>query len=320
MKHPPYHLRPNKAVDRFLLIEAIRLLGRKLGELKEYTYYGFGGPYLEEFRLLYEYFPEVKMVSIEEDENTFKRQKFHLPCGTLRLVKDRFKSFLAQYDSNDKKSIFWLDYTHLEYGAFEDFMDLLGKVADNSIVKVTLRAEPSDYNHPEKQIEQKKAEEFRAKFGALMSAPPSEPPRDPEKFAGLIQKMLQVAAQKALPSVMPRTYQPLSSFSYTDGVGMFTLTGIVCLRNERKQVRETFKSWPFANLNWSKPKRIDVPFLSTKERLHLQQHLPCRRDAGKTLLKKLGYLVDNDKYRSVAKLGQYADFHRYFPHFMRGIP
>ena len=114
MRHSAYQLRPNKAVDRLFLIEAIRRLDR-LARLREYTYYGLGGPYLEDFRLLYELYPEIKMVSIEEDADTVKRQEFHLPCAveTLTLEKAKFKSYLAHYEPNDKKSIFWLDYTEI---------------------------------------------------------------------------------------------------------------------------------------------------------------------------------------------------------------
>jgi len=314
MKHPPYHLRPNKAVDRFMLIEAIKKLEslKHIGSMSKYTYYGFGGPYLEEFRLLYEFCPEVRMVSIEEDADTFKRQKFHLPCGTLCLKKAKFKSFLALYDPKDELSIFWLDYTRLDFGVFEDFQMMLQKVSANSVVKVTLRAEPSDYFD--------KADEFRTQFGGVMPITAANPPRKFEPFAGLLQDMLQIAAQRTLPSAFEMTFQPLSSFCYADGVGMFTLTGIVCQRTERKAVREHFRNWPFANLNWNRPKRIDVPFLSTKERLHLQRHLPCTRNAGQRLLKTLGYAIDADKRKSASKLKQYADFHRYFPHFVKAIP
>lgn len=313
MKHPPYHLRTNKAVDRFMLIEAIRCLGRP-SEVAQYTYYGFGGPYLEEFRLLHESFPEMRMVSIEQNFETYKRQVFHLPCGQIRLRRVDFKSFLARYDSADRKSIFWLDYTGLEYGQFEDFMSLLGKVAAGSIVKVTLRAEPGDY------LQKDKEEEFKAKFGAVLPSSDAAPPRDFEKFAELLQDMLQIAAQQALPSGTGFLYQPISSFCYKDGDGIFTLTGIVCQRSDLKRVRNLFSSWRFANLNWARPKRIDVPFLSTKERLHLQRHLPCGHDAGRRLLKVLKYRIDDDRRRAVTKMKQYADFYRYYPHFVRAIP
>ena len=313
MKHPPYHLRPNKAVDRLMLIEAIRCLGRP-NELALYTYHGFGGPYLEEFRLLHEFFPEMKMVSIEENADTYKRQRFHLPCGKIKLLDRDFKSFLAQYDSRDKKHIFWLDYTGLEYGIFEDFMDLLGKLTIGSVLKVTFRAEPGDYT------KKKSEEEFKAKFGAVLPDPNISPPRDFEEFAKLLQEMLRIAAQRVLSSATGIIFQPVSSFCYADGPGMFTLTGIICQRSERKQVRSLFSGWPFRNLNWGRPRRIDMPFLSTKERLHLQKHLPCKRYAGRTLLKVLGYNIDENRLKTENKMKQYADFYRYYPYFVRAIP
>ncbi len=311
MKHPPYHLRTNKAVDRFILLEAIRKLQR-IGDLSEYTYYGLGGPYLEDFRFLYEFFPELGMVSIEKDADTIKRQEFHLPCGTLRLEHAEFSSFLAQYDSKGKKSIFWLDYTGLTLGAFEDFQVLLGNVATNSMIKITLRAEPSDYHG--------KADDFRAQFGALMQNPSADPPGTFRQFAGFVQDMLRIAVQEALPAAMGRTFQTLTSFCYADGAGIFTLTGIVCQGAGQTMICDHFKNWPFANLNWGNPKLIDVPFLSTKERQHLQKHLPCDGNTGQRLLTILGYSIGDDRKMSIKKLKQYADFHRCFPYFLRAMP
>src|SRR5688572_13337398 len=118
MSHPPYHLRLNKAIDRFILIEEIRKLEKISSlSLNAYTYYGLGGPYLEEFRILSELCPDLNMVSIEKDIETLKRQKFHLPCKTLRLESGEMKSFLNNYDAQDEKSIFWLDYTKLDLQA-----------------------------------------------------------------------------------------------------------------------------------------------------------------------------------------------------------
>lgn len=313
MKQPPYRLRTNKAVDRLLLVEAIRGLGR-LGELAQYTYYGLGGPYLEDFRLLHENFPELRMVSIEENYQIYKRQKFHLPCGRITLHHLNLSSFLARYDSKDKKSIFWLDYTRLEYSQFEDFMSLLERVAAGSIVKITLRAEAGDYLDPEKE------EQFKDMFGAVLPSSGTLVPQDLQKFARLLQDMLQIAAQRASPSATGRVYQPLSSFCYKDGVGIFTLTGIVCERHNLKSVLAPFSKWRHKNLNWSTPKRIDVPFLSTKERLYLQGHLPCDGDAGRALLRMLGYCIDDDRSKSAHKMNQYAHFYRYFPYFVKAIP
>lgn len=321
MKHPDYPLRPNKAVDRFMLIEVIRRLER-VYNICEYTYYGLGGPFLEDFRLLYELCPNVGMVSIEGDEQTYRRQEFHLPCGSLKLECKSAKSFLKSYEARDCKSIFWLDYTGLEYGAFNDFTTLLDKVADNSVIKVTLRAEPRDYWDPDADPKKDalKRKDFVEQFVKLLPTPTTEPPNDFESFAALLQEMLQIAAQKALPSGVGRIIQPVCSFCYKDSVGMFTFTGIVCPQEESSKIKRMFSNWHFCNLNWRKPKRIDVPFLTTKERLHLQKFLPCDRGAGRKLHKALGYIIDADRKTSAAKMSQYADFHRYYPFFVKATP
>ncbi len=312
MKHPPYFLRPNKVVDRLMLIEAIKHLDKLYDDPTEYTYYGLGGPYLEDFRLIYDFCPGIKMVSIENNKDTIERQKFHFPCSIIRLKHMSFESFLARYSSNDKKSIFWLDYIDLEYDRFAEFESLLSRVSAGSMVKITLCAKPDNYFED--------PEEFSKKFEAIMPDPWINPPRGEERFARLLQDMLRIVTQRALPAAMANIFQPVSSFRYSDGTPMLTLTGIICLRKNRIRTREAFHDWQFANLNWAKPRKIDVPILSTKERLYLQRKLPCRRDAGKKLLKRLGYLIDKDKKKTVAKLKQYATFHRYSPYFVRAIP
>jgi hypothetical protein len=309
MKHPAYHLRPNKAVERVAFVEGIKLLA-KLEELSEYTYFGFGGPYLEDFRLLYELCPELKMISIEEDAETYKRQLFHLPCGTLELRQAEFSSFLAQYEANDEKSIFWLDYTDLAYSNFEDLMVLLGKVAANSMIKVTLRAEPSDFKD--------NPDEFRRRFEILMPDQSVVPPSTSSDLAYLIQGMTRIASQRALPGALPHVFQPVSSFYYSDGTGMFTLTGVVCRRSDQAKAKSVFRDLRFSNLDWARPKKIDVPTLSTKERLHLQRLLPG--GSGAALRLELGYFIDHDRRQTEKKLQQYADFHRYFPYFMKATP
>lgn len=313
MKHPPYHLRPNKAIDRFMFIESIRCIGGH-NKLQEYTYYGFGGPYLEDLRLVHEHFPEIRMVSIERDEETYKRQRFHLPCGHIRLRRESFHSFLAHFNAGDLKSIFWLDYTELNYRLFGEFKTLLGMVSTGSLIKITLRVETGDY------LEAEQVDKFGEEFQSVLPEAASRPPQNFGQFASLAQEMLQVAAEQQLPSATGLIFQPISSFCYKDTVGILTLTGVVCQRSEQKDYQERFAHLRFANLTWKKPRIIDVPFLSTKERMHLQRHLPCALDAGPRLLKALGYNIDGDRTRALAKMRQYSEFYRYYPHFIRAIP
>ena len=313
MKQPAYHLRPNKAVDRFILLEAIRRLGQ-LANLADYTYYSLGGPYLEDFRVLYEFSQDMRLVSIEKKEHIVRRQEFHRPCSTLQLKHENLVDFLNDCEYSEGKSIFWLDFTNLTFANFEHFELLLRNVAERSLVKISLRAHATDWSsHPEDFVEE---------FRRIMPDPDAEPPLLTQKYAKLIQDMLQIVAQRALPSECPVTFQPITSFFYSDYSGMLTLTGMVCSRQERDETkfRGAFEQWQFANLDWSEPKTIDVPLLSTKERLSLQKHLPCEEDAGRALFDALGYELEGGTNRTKLQLEQYAEFHRYYPYFIRAAP
>ncbi len=323
MSHPAYHLRPNKAADRFAMIEAIRRLERLgEGDLSGYTYYGLGGPYLEDFRLLYEFCPDIGMVSIEVEEETYKRQQFHLPCKSLDLIWDDLSSFIATYDPGDTKSIFWLDYTRLEYKCFQDFQSLLDTVPEDSMVKITLRSHPNDYwEHTPTRRPKPEAERFRDTFREIMPDPSSDLPSSARELAYLLQQMVQIAAEQTLPPVADTfTFVPVSSFYYSDGTWMFTLAGIVCQSTRQEKIRQAFADWEFSNLTWERPKHIDVPVLSTKERLHLQDLLPSSEEVGKTLRERMGYMIEDNIGKTESALEQYATFHRYSPYVMRAIP
>lgn len=325
MKSPAYHLRPNKAADRFALLDAIRrlpLLGD--GSLNQYTYISLGGPYLEDFRLMHEFYPDIRMISIESFNEVFKRQKFNRPFRNLKLINDSLSSFINQYDPIDDndKSIFWLDYTNLDYRCFQDFGALLETVSEASMIKITLRADPKDYRDPKNnELKIGKAEKFRKQFGHIMPNASDDPPERPENLAFLLQKMLQITSQQILPPISSITFIPVSSFYYNDGTWMFTLTGIVQQVAKKKQVENSFKGWEFANLKWDRPMKISVPVLSTKERLHLQPYLPTTsKSPGSWLNKRLGYEIEDNSERTEEALKQYALFHRYSPYFMRVVP
>ena len=321
MTVPAYHLRANKSVDRFALIEAIRRLSRLDGSgLEGYTYHGLGGPYLEDFRLLYDFYPKIGMVSIESDEETLKRQEFHRPCSTLKLVRGTVTDYLDRYNPGGAKSIFWLDYTDLERECFDNFQDLLDTVAPDSMIKITLPADPDDLLTPTKRRSRMQIDEFRHEFGDLMSDSSKDPPRNPKQFAGLLKEMIGIIAEDAPRAQAEDRFIPVSSFYYSDGKPMFTLTGVVCRgdRGEAK-LRKAFADWEHVSSDWEEPpKQINMPILSTKERLHLQKDLPLKKPA-KGLRDMLGYVVDPDPKMENA-LEQYVAFHRYEPYFLRGVP
>jgi len=295
-------------------------------DLPDYTYYGFGGPFLEDCRLLHEYFPKLRLVSIEKERHTFKRQEFHRFSKDLVLKKLSLRKLLGRIRSAGKE-VFWLDYTDTKLARFREFMDLLDVANDGTIVKVTLRAQRDDNPHgmafegDDSEHEAKLAEfktAIREEFVKVWPAHVTDKELLPGKFPNLIQRMLQVAAEKILPAGSAGSvFQPIDSVSYTDGTLMLSLTGIVWPLNDITRVKNQFSGWKFANLSWQPPHKIAVPILSVKERLFLEEFLSVDNNDAETLAKALGYDVGRGKEDTLRKLAQYADFHRYYPYFAK---
>lgn len=111
---------------------------------------------------------------------------------------------------------------------------------------------------------------------------------------------------------------------------MFSLTGIVCVDNDKTNednIRESLHDWEFANeLKDKLPEEINLPILSTKERLKLQSFLPNEEntniDIGTILYEQLGYNISfgSEKEKTIKLLNMYAKFYRYYPYFIRGNP
>jgi hypothetical protein len=309
----------NKAVDRFLLVDLLRSIGQ-IYDLSKYTYYGFGGPFLEDCRLIHEYCPSIKLVSFEKNMQTLRRQKFHKFSRNIKLVNENIKDFLI-YFTGAGKEVFWLDYTDLKIARFDEFSNLLMKSDKGTIIRITLRADIHD--NPFKESTENEArlkgfeENFRKEFGAVLPGDFSIKDLRPGELPSLLQKMLRVTAEKTLPSGCGLLFQPLNSSFYNDGTPMISLAGVVCDIKTSVKVKKCLSRWKFSNLNWEKPGKIDVPILSVKERLLLESLLPVKKNTGKLLSKCLGYKIADSENENVRKLIQYADFSDCYPKFAK---
>lgn len=313
MSHPAYHLRPNKAIDRLLMLEAIRYFVPQ-HKLDGYTYYSLGGPLLEDFQVLHNAMPGMRLVSIEELPQTLKRQKFHQPCGSIKLVESDFKSFLAAEDFSQSKNIVWMDFTGLKYDDIDQFMGLLPKLPCESIVKITLRCDPGIVGRG-KLPEQ---EAFREAFSGVWPGGWTIAGIGSHKdYSAFLLAMMRVASTRALAATT-NCFMPISSFYYDDGTKMFTFAGMVVSRPQLADYQEKISGWAFANTDWKrKPDNIDVPTVSAKERLHLQSVFPIKTKIAGTLRKRLGYHLDENRAKSNKFLEQYAIFYRFYPSFIR---
>jgi len=326
MKHPPYHLRINKAVDRLLLVDVLRALG---ADRQEFSYFSLAGPFLEDLRVMDHFFPKMRLVSLEADLETYRRQTFHQFDSELILLHKTLSDFLTtDYDATEH-DVFWLDYTGLRYPLFEEFQILLKAAPHSTVVKITLRAQPElnldtlrgkvgDLEIAAIQGQMEKS--FEDEFKKVLPHPPAGAFANRKDFARMVQQMVRRAASTALDFAgSDRDFLVTQSARYSDQTQMVSVTGVVCSRDNLAEVRKRLGSVRFVDFDWGEPVEINVPALSVKERLHLEKHLPVAadKDAGDALEPVLGYRIDRTSDSSRRQLSQYAGYHREYPQFVR---
>ena len=313
-KHPHYHLRLNKAIDRLIFIDIIKAFSTSINiQKKKYRYVGFGGPYLEDFKLVSGLFPNMKMVSLETDKETHKRQIFHKCTKNIQLLNDSFDKFLDQTDLFDKYPvIIWLDFTDDTIKCLRQIEALCKRIIEKSLIRITLNSEPNDNSYSPKYFEKIHSEYLSIKFKTIDL-------EQPEKLSKIVCQMAEKSINKGLQSAK-LVFLPLHRVRYRDGQQMITLTGIIC---EQKGSDDIFKKMkdqcPYLNTD-NGLDIIDIPALTLKERLNLDRYLPTAKEDGKTIAKKLGYMIEELEDKNLRKCKQYEKYYRYYPHFNKIIP
>lgn len=310
-KHPHYHLKLNKAIDRLLFIDVIKAFSMNVNIYEQkHRYIGFGGPYLEDFRLLSGLFPEMKLISLEKERDTFKRQKFHKCSKNLKLINCSFDVFLDETELFDKYPvIIWLDYTDdaPKIKHLREIEALCKKINKQSLIRVTLDANScpgKDFKHiyeeylPTGINEQTLAREH--------------------SFAELVCQMIKKAIYKGLESD-DLTFLPLHQARYRDGHHMVSLTGMICEDENDEWLEKMRGLCPYVN-NEQEVDIIDIPAFTLKERLHIENCLPNKNKDGSAIAKKLNYMIGRDEEDNLRKCEQYEKYYPYYPYFNKIIP
>ena len=334
-KHPAYHLRPNKAVDRAIFLEMLHAFESK-SSLSRYTYIGLGGPFLEDFRLIAQAFPKMKMISIEEDEEIYKRQKFHQCARNIKLINSTLEDFLSSEFPTDHPTISWVDYTSFEKASLLEISTIARTTVPLSMLRVTVRAASPLYKEmklqfmrPEQMPAVKAAEfkqfvkKYRQRFNvqdvayddSLFTWNNFTEQNYPKLISNLLFSVITAACSS------PKTYLPLHSVMYSDGTIMLSTTGLICLEEDKQKLTEHFKArCDFFSSDYNNVEMIDVPMLTTKERLHLEGEIPASDPNGATVISRLGYFVEENEIVNRHKIKQYEKYNRYYPYFGKLIP
>lgn len=315
----PYHLRLNKAVEREIFISLLSVLYPHL-QLSDYQYIGMGGPFLEDYRAMHARLGLRKMVCVELDENTHKRQLFNRPFGGIECINSSIEEYLRTTDLSTDSMLIWLDYTKPSdlRDQIETFMSLVCNVGPRSVLKLTLNAAAAELGGSKDlggdELRKHRLLEVQRRLGDLLAPDAKGDEITYRDFGQLLLRSLKYSLDKALEGTGV-SFLGISSYSYSDGQPMVTVTGISVDDGDVKSFLAETKvnQWPFYNQDWSVPEKIDLPVLSTQERIELQ------RAMNSSDTPQLGYSLPEGRIFKTPEemLSAFERFYRVTPAFAR---
>jgi hypothetical protein len=319
----PYHLRTNKSVERSIFMELLMKI-HTYRKINNYRYIGFGALYMEDFKLIHSLFSIKNLTCLENDTNTFQRQKFNVPLKCITLLNQSSGEFISNYDAG-KNSIVWLDYANPNqiYEQINEFEQLIDKCIEFDVIKITLNASPDTLVNKQSindpiRLRKERLDKLTQKLGKYMPSGVTSDMMTVKKLSKVLLKSLQNAYDQMLPPVIGRQFVPLTSFTYNDGPHqMMTLTGIILdKKNKTNFLNETgLSNWEYYIGKFHEPIEINMPDLTIKERLAIDSYLPnCK---AQTIQNKLKFLFDDNQSKSLNKIESYKRFYRHYPYFSR---
>ncbi len=307
----PYRLRPNKAVDRELFLSLLMRLAPTLA-LEKYHYVGLGGPFLEDFRLIHGRLGIAKMTCIETEEQVHKRQLFNRPVASIECVHKSLEDYLDETNL-DSPAIIWFDYTEPKgiTTQIERFARTIGTAPIGSILRVTLNANPSSLGRPdgnlsEAELMEWRLQAFQRRLGSLFPSGLIADGMKQENFGKSLLHALKLAVEKEVLSFRDRSTVWALATHYADGQAMVTAALVICQKDD-KTIEESVKAWEF-HATTDAPHRVDLPALSTLERLTMESTDDAQA--------KMGFELPT------SNMGEnpfevFKKFYRIYPHFSR---
>jgi hypothetical protein len=321
----PYRLRPNKAVDRELFLSLLMRLSPKLA-LEKYQYVGLGGPFLEDFRLVHGRLGIAKMTCIETQEQVYRRQIFNRPIASIECVHNTLEDYLDETNF-DTPAIIWFDYTEPRgiTMQIERFARTIGTVPIGSVLRVTLNANPTTLGTPDPKevsvevdgeasedrgvkptIQEWRLARFTERLGSLCPSVVSADDITTKKYGLTILRALKLAVDNEVLSFRDRRVVWALATHYADGQAMVTAALVVAPPGDL-ELETLIRGWEFYSTT-AAPHRVDLPALSTRERLAMES---CE-DAASTMGFKLPKSdMGEDPFEVFRK------FYRIYPHFSR---
>jgi hypothetical protein len=329
----PYQLRPHKAIDRNLMISILKKLDRYSGiDLEQYRYVGFGGAFLDDFKLMHLEFGIHHMDCIEGDKHAYSRQQFNNPYRFLNLYLTSSTDYISGTNFKyDKSQFFWLDYA--EPGSIKqqllDIELLAEKLIAFDILKVTFNAKASSFasshaiNEKDPQLNSKIVELLKKDQTYELFLPDHVTEKNiSDDFSMVIRAMAVRAINRGLTrSINTLSFNHIASFSYQDGQRMTTMIGIICEKETFKSVLKEsgLNKWEFFQpeiiTEFIGAHRIEVPAMTVMERVKIDKHIPIK--SAESLSKELKFAYGQNDGENLKLLEGYCKYYKYLPYYSK---
>jgi len=304
-----YDLRPAKQSERLILVDLLSLGGECGLSIAGYRYVGMGGNRFYDFLLLHRYLGIHLMVSLEHDEDMFKRASFNNPYGFIEVKGQSVEEFLAE-DSSRTPTIYWFDYDggigpavtgdiavvseSLRVGDF-CFVTVAGGVpkAANSMNDVQRVAWLQDVV-PEVSLEVVPEDTQRSTFHRA------------------VYKILMAAFRSAFAANRDGAFVTLLQVRYADGVPMVTVGGAFLTESQAEVLTRRVRAvLPFLTTASDPYEIVSFP-LTDRERVLFDRAVTTRRNSRENRqLTALGFTSRHTE--------AYRDILRYVPRYVEAI-
>lgn len=300
-----YSLRPNKAIQRHLAFEAVRILQDRLG-LQDLIYVGFGSIWFTDFQIAHKFLRIRDMFSMEEDGIGYRRACFNQPFKTINVLKGNSYQLLPKLFSKKtlmkRPWLIWLDYDKsIDEEKVADIRRVVESAPENTILIVTLPVFGTigrPLNRPDR---------LRKLLGSVV---PDNLDKDDCNDKNLGETLLRLLGDFITSSAAsisrPGGFVLAFHMAYRDGAPMITIGGVLPSKGAFPAARDAVSSvdWPTV---CKRP--IETPLLTLKEAAVFQSELPGKAPITRKAIRKLGFDLEAGQLRSFER------YYRYYPIF-----
>lgn len=302
-----YSIRPNKNVERKLIFEALQGL-RQGFEIEKYRYVGLGSVWFVDFILAHKLLFIEDLVSIEKPQYE-RRVNFNKPFRCIKIEPGDTTQVLPDLKLKKKRTIIWLDYdTGLDGPLLRDSEIVCEQIPSGSIVVLTsnahrnvLIAKDEDGNELSKEAA------LRRLADDLVPTPLPPESLQTSGFPKLLASMLFDHLTRATRKRGGKErFIPMFSFFYKDNAPMVTVGGMVADEDDAAALARCELERTFDYMAGENQRTINVPPLTYKEKMALDQLLPSADPPTNADIDRLGFSL---------KPQQVADYHRFYKQY-----